>query len=146
MAALIIILKIISSLLLAYRVYMFIKLKREDKTVQFRFELMSLIENAAGYGVFLVSVLSVIDETTYVFTLGLNLINLVIVIAHNLRIVVAGDNKILIKLKIYNKKDIRGINASSFTLHVYPKKDDEIKVLAPLTHNESFNQLKYVKY
>lgn len=146
MATAIIILKILSIVLMALRVYAFVKIKLEDKSVQYRFELMSLIEHAAGYGVFIVAVLSVLDENTYVFTLGLNIVNLLIVYSHNLRIVLAGNNKILLKLKIYDKKSIRGINASSFTLHVLPRKGGEIKVIIPLTHNESFKNLKYVKY
>lgn len=141
----IITIKILACILMAVRVYSFIKIKLEDKSVNYRFELMSLIEHAAGYGVFLVSVLSVINENTYIFTLGLNIVNLLIVYSHNSRIVVAGDNKILLKLKIYDKKKIRGINASSFALHVIEKNGNEIKVIAPLTHNESFNNLKYVK-
>lgn len=146
MAALIVILKIIACILMGIRLYLYYQIKKQDKTVLFRFELMSLIEHAAGYGVFLVAVFSAINKDSYFFTLGLNFVNVLIVLSHNFRIVIAGDSKILVNLKIYDKKSIRGINATTFTLHVFPRHGNEIKVLIPLTHNEAFKNLKYVKY
>ena len=145
MPALIIILKVISVLLFGWRVYLLIRLKKLDSTMKYTFELFSMIEVAAGFAVALAGWLAVLDETTYAFTAGLNAVAIILTLTHNFRIIVAGDRMILIGMKIYTLKEIKGITAGRFSLNVFMKNGRKAVIPAPLTHNDTLRKMKYLK-
>ncbi len=145
MKTLVIILKAVSILAMAWRGAVLLKLKMEDPAAKLKFDLISTLEVATGFGLALVGWLAVLDETTYVFTAGLNALAIVLTVTHNFRIIVAGDRKIMIAMKIYSLREIKGIKAGRFTLYVLTKTNDRINVLVPLTMNTVLQKMKYLK-
>ncbi len=144
MPALIIIMKVLTALALGYRAYNIIKLYRNDTNVKIRFDLLSMLEVDAGLGLTLVALLSAVKPETYGFTLGLLIAALIVNILHAFRTIIAGDKRIMIGVKSYEFKEIRGMNASRFTLHVYAKDGQQINVTVPLTQNDVLAKMKYI--
>lgn len=145
MPALIIILKLISFLAMAWRAYVWLKLKKLDSTASYSFELFSRLEVAAGFAVALIGWLAVLNEKTYVFTACLNALAIVLTLTHNMRIVVGGDRKIVLGMKIYDLKEIKGMKTGRFSLYVFTKTMDRITILVPLTDNDTVRKMKYLK-
>ena len=142
---LIILLKILLAAVVMYRIYVLYRFKKSDTNVKFRFELMSMIELDGGITFTLVALLSAIDERTYLFTCGLLLVTIVLNIAHLCRVIVAGDKRILLGRHAYDLKEIKGMNTSRVTLHVYVYGGEKLNMIAPLTHNETLQKMKYLK-
>ena len=145
MPALIIIAKILVAAIAAYRIYKIVMFYKSDSNVKLSFDLLSTIEIDAVIGLTIISLLAKITETTYVFTLVLCLLAAVLNFFHLFRIVIAGDKKIMLRQKTYELKKIRGMNASGFTLHVYLKNGQKLKVIVPLTKNEVIRKMNYLK-
>ncbi len=144
MPALIIIMKVLTALALGYRAYNIINLYRSDTNVKIRLDLLSMLEVDAGLGLTLVALLAAVRPETYGFTLGLLIGALIVNILHAFRTIIAGDKRIMIGVKSYDLKEIRGMNASRFTLHVYPKDGQQINVTVPLTQNDVLAKMKYI--
>ena len=142
---LIILLKILLAAVAIYRIYVLFRFKKSDTNVKFRFELMSMIELDGGIAFTLVALLAAIDERSYLITCGLLLVTIVLNIAHLCRVIIAGDKRILLGRHAYDLKEIRGMNTSSVTLHVYVHGGERLHILVPLTHNETLQKMKYLK-
>ena len=145
MPALIIIAKILVAAIAAYRIYKIVMFYRSDSNVRLSFDLLSTIEIDAVIGLTIISLLARITETTYVFTLVLCLLAAVLNCFHLFRLVIAGDKKIMLRQKTYELKKIKGMNASGFTLNVYLKNGEKLKVMVPLTKNEVIRKMNYLK-
>lgn len=145
MPALIIIFKILIVAIVALRLYKIIMLFRSDKGVKLTFDLLSTIAIDAVIALTIISLLAKIDETTYVFTLCLCILTVLLNVEQLFRVVIAGDNKIMIGAKTYDFKDIKGMNAAGFTLFVYLKGGKKLKVIVPLTRNTVVRRMKYIK-
>ncbi len=144
MPTLIIIFKVLTALVMAYRIYNIIKMFRSDSNVRLRFDLLSTLELDAVIGLSLVALLSAVKPETYGFTLGLLVVALIMNVIHSFRTIIAGDKRIMIGIKSYDFKDIKGINASRFTLHVHTKDGQQINVPVPLTQNDVLAKMKYI--
>lgn len=142
---LIILLKILLAAVAIYRIYVLYRFKKSDTNVKLRFELMSMIELDGGIAFTLVALLSAVNENTYLFTSGLLAVTILLNIAHLCRVIVAGDKRILLGRRAYDLKEIKGMNTSRVTLHVYVYGGERLHILVPLTHNETLQKMKYLK-
>ena len=142
---LIILLKILLAAVAIYRIYVLYRFKKSDTNVKLRFELMSMIELDGGIAFTLVALLAAVNENTYLFTSGLLAVTILLNIAHLCRVIVAGDKRILLGRHAYDLKEIKGMNTSRVTLHVYVYGGERLHNLVPLTHNETLQKMKYLK-
>jgi hypothetical protein len=142
---LIILLKILLAAVAIYRIYVLYRFKKSDTNVKLRFELMSMIELDGGIAFTLVALLAAVNENTYLFTSGLLAVTILLNIAHLYRVIVAGDKRILLGRHAYDLKEIKGMNTSRVTLHVYVYGGERLHILVPLTHNETLQKMKYLK-
>ncbi|HAE15032.1 MAG: hypothetical protein IKF00_07550 [Solobacterium sp.] len=142
---LIILLKILLAAVAIYRIYVLYRFKKSDTNVKLRFELMSMIELDGGIAFTLVALLAAVNENTYLFTSGLLAVTILLNIAHLCRVIVAGDKRILLGRHAYDLKEIKGMNTSRVTLHVYVYGGERLHILVPLTHNETLQKMKYLK-
>ena len=145
MVALIIIFKILTALIAAYRIYKLYTFFRSDKNVRFSFDLLSMLEVDAVIGLTIIALLAKIDETAYAFTLVLCILAAVLNAAHLFRIIIAGDKRIMIGNNSFDFKELKGMNASRVTLHVYEKNGKRHDVLVPLTRNDVISRMDYIK-
>ena len=139
---LIILLKILLAAVAIYRIYVLYRFKKSDTNVKLRFELMSMIELDGGIAFTLVALLAAVNENTYLFTSGLLAVTILLNIAHLCRVIVAGDKRILLGRHAYDLKEIKGMNTSRVTLHVYVYGGERLHILVPLTHNETLQKMK----
>ena len=142
---LIILLKILLAAVAIYRIYVLYRFKKSDTNVKLRFELMSMIELDGGIAFTLVALLAAVNENTYLFISGLLAVTILLNIAHLCRVIVAGDKRILLGRHAYDLKEIKGMNTSRVTLHVYVYGGERLHILVPLTHNETLQKMKYLK-
>ncbi|MCR4855939.1 MAG: hypothetical protein K5908_07190 [Erysipelotrichaceae bacterium] len=145
MSVLIIVLKVILAIVALYRLFIMFRFRRSDTNVRFSFELMSMLEVDAVIGMTIVSLLAAIDERSYTFTIILLLASIVLNISNLFRVIVAGDSRILIGPYDFDLKDIKGMNNSRITLHVFVKGGRKIDVVVPLTNNETIRKMKYIR-
>ncbi len=145
MSALIIILKVILAVIAIIRIYITLRFKQSDRSAKFSFELMSMLEVDAVIGMSLISLLAAIDERSYGFTVGLLIVTILLNISHLFRVIIAGDKRILIGPYDYDLKDIKGMNSSRITLHVFVKGGKKIDVIVPLTINDTIRKMKYIR-
>lgn len=145
MPALIIILKVILAVIALYRIYVLLKFRSSDTNVKFKFDLTSMIEVDAGIAFSILALLAVIDEKSYAMTIALLIISIAANMMHLFRTIVAGDKRILIGIHDYDLKEIKGMNASRITLHVFVKGGKKINVIVPLTTNDTISKMKYLK-
>ncbi len=141
---LIILLKLLLAAIASYRIFIYYRFKHTDTNVKFRMELMSMIEIDGGIAFTLMSLLAAIDERSYPMTIVLLLFSIVLNIAHLFRVVVAGDNRILIGKDDYDLKQIKGMNSGRVTLNVFVKGGKRLHIMVPLTHNETLRKMKYL--
>ena len=104
-----------------------------------------MIELDGGIAFTLVELLAAVNENTYLFTSGLLAVTILLNIAHLCRVIVAGDKRILLGRHAYDLKEIKGMNTSRVTLHVYVYGGERLHILVPLTHNETLQKMKYLK-
>ena len=142
---LIILLKILLEAVAISRIYVLYRFKKSDTNVKLRFELISMIELDGGIAFTLVALLAAVNENTYLFTSGLLAVTILLNIAHLCRVIVAGDKRILLGRHAYDLKEIKGMNTSRVTLHVYVYGGERLHILVPLTHNETLQKMKYLK-
>lgn len=136
MPVVIIIEKLLILAVYASAIYMIVSFKNENSGTKIEFDTISKLEMSMVTGVSLVSLVSVINPKTYLFTAGLCLISVVAIIFIRQRIVLAGDRKVLLKGKSYRIKDVIALGAGMFTLHVKVKNNDkDLKIYVPLTSN-----------
>lgn len=109
-----------------------VNLYRADTGVRMKFDWMSYLNISGTVGLTLVSLLSVIQESTYIFTAGLTAVSIVMVWFLKLRLMIAGDHKALLGSKMIDLKDIRRVYAKFMTLYVITK-NGTIKLYAPVT-------------
>lgn len=109
-----------------------VNLYRADTGVHMKFDWMSYLNISGTVGLTLVSLLSVIQENTYVFTAGLTAVSIGMVWFLKLRLMIAGDHKALLGSKMIDLKDIRRVYAKFMTLYVITK-NGTIKLYAPVT-------------
>lgn len=110
--------------------------KHNDTSVKFDFDFLSRLEIAAGIGLALVSLVSVIDPRTYAFTAGLCALSIILAFIQSRRIILAGDHNVLIKGKSYPLEQLKGLRTGMFTLKVAMKSmDKELSIYVPLTSN-----------
>ncbi len=141
---LIILLKILLAAAALYRIYILYRFKKSDQNVRLKFDLVSYIELDAGIAFTLVGLLAAIDERSYGITAGLLLFAVFLNLYHLSRMIIAGDKRILIGRHDYDLKEIKGMNASRLTLHVFVKGGKKHHILVPLTLNETLQKMKYL--
>lgn len=118
---------------LFYNVY---TLKKEDSGYKFELDLISRLEFMAGIGLALVAIISNITPEAYSFTCILCVLSLIIGYFHQKRLILAGNQKVLIKGKIIPIKKIKKLGTSMFSLHVYLKNEAKpLRIYVPLTSN-----------
>ena len=141
---LIILLKTVLAAIALYRIYVLYRFKKSDTNVRFKLELMSMIEVDGVIAFTLVSLLAAIDERSYLITTGLLVFSIVMNVLHLNRVIFAGDHRILIGRNDYDLKEIKGMNASRVTLHVFAKGGKRLHIIVPLTMNETLQKMKYL--
>ncbi len=109
-----------------------VNLYRADTGVRMKFDWMSYLNISGTVGLTLVSLLAVIQESTYIFTAGLTAVSIIMVWFLKLRLMIAGDHKALLGSKMIDLKDIRRVYAKFMTLYVITK-NGTIKLYAPVT-------------
>ena len=109
-----------------------VNLYRADTGVRMKFDWMSYLNISGTVGLTLVSLLAVIQESTYTFTAGLTAVSIIMVWFLKLRLMIAGDHKALLGSKMIDLKDIRRVYAKFMTLYVITK-NGTIKLYAPVT-------------
>ena len=113
-------------------VYSVLKLYQADTGVKMKFDWLSWMNISGTIGLTLVSMLSVINESTYVFTIGLIIVTILMVWFLKERLMIAGDHKAMLGSKMIDLKDIRRVYAKFMTLYVITK-NGTIKLYAPVT-------------
>ena len=141
---LIIILKILLVLISVYRIYILILFRRSDKNVRFSFDLFSMLEIDGCIALSLIGLLSRVTKDTYAFTVCILVLAILLSYSELHRMIIAGDNRILIGKDAYAFKEIKGMNASRTTLFNYTKDGKTIKVIVPLSRNETIRKMKYI--
>ncbi|MBQ4253985.1 MAG: hypothetical protein II712_04070 [Erysipelotrichaceae bacterium] len=144
MPAAIIIAKILTAAAVIWRIYLLISFRLSDTNVRFKFDLLSMIAIDGVIAVTLVAVLSTINETTYVFTLVINLLALALNLYQSWRTVVAGDKRILLGFRSYDLTQIKGISNSRISLYVHLKNGSRITIPVPLTASEVLRKMKHL--
>ncbi len=139
-----IVLKVILAALFVYRAYLLIRFIRSDKNVKLKFDLLSYLEIDAGLALTLIGLLASAKQANS-FTIGILVLAILLNVLHIKRVIVAGDSRILIGNRDFDLKDIKGMNASRTTLHVYLKGGEKIDVVVPLSKNETIRKMKYLK-
>ncbi len=137
MLVILILLKI--GILLSYSsiIFMIYNLKKKDDSVKVQLDLLSRLEVFAVIGLNLIGVVSVINHDTYVFTCGLCILGIVLVLLEKNRLIIAGDKWVILKGKQYRIKNITRLETSLFTLKVYIKENkNPLSICVPLTSNE----------
>lgn len=140
----IIILKVITALLFLYRLYIVLKFRNSDKNVRLSFDLLSYIEIDMGLAITVIALLANAKDAQG-FTIGILLLAILLNVLHLNRTVIAGDQRILIGRRSFDLRDIRGMNASRITLHIYVKGGEKIDVVVPLSKNETIRKMKYIR-
>ena len=136
MPVVIIIEKLLILAVYASVIYMIASFKKEDNQTKIEFDTLSKLEMSMVTGVSLVSLVSVINPKTYLFTAGLCLISVIAIVFIKQRIILAGDRMVLLKGKSYRIKDVKALGTGMFTLHVKVKNNDkDLKIYVPLTSN-----------
>lgn len=123
---------------------MILRFRKTDTNVKISFDLFSYIEIDAVLGLTVIALLSRTD-TVQGFTVGLILVAMALNILHLFRVIIAGDNRILIGINDYDLDQIKGMNASLVTLHVFIKGGKKMHIVVPLTKNETIRKMKYIK-
>ncbi len=140
----IIILKAITAALFLYRIYKVLKFRNSDSNVALSFDLLSYIELDAGLAITAIALLAN-AKNAQGFTIGILLLATLLNVLHLNRIVIAGDRRILIGQRSFDLKDIKGMNASRITLHVYVKGGEKINVVVPLSKSDTIKKMKYIR-
>lgn len=116
--------------------WMLFQFKKQDKGVKIEFDLLSRLELSLGVGLALVGLVSVINPTTYTFTLGLCILSILVGYMHRKRMVVAGDTMVLFKGKAWPIKSIIKLGSGMFTLKIFTKDNQKgYRIYVPLTSN-----------
>jgi len=124
---------IVNYLLTIKLIYQFKKVENKSKL---EFDLLSSIEISTCIGLNLVSLVAVIDSSTYVFTLFLSILGIVIAATQRYRIILVGEKKILFKGAIYEIKDIKKLGTGMFTLKIITRQNTNgYNIFIPLTSN-----------
>lgn len=110
--------------------------KQQDRHVKVEFDLLSRLEICIGIGLGLVSLVAVINPSTYGFTLGLCLLSIAVAQFQRYRMILAGDRYVLFMGKAHPYKEITGLGTGMFTLKVQTKdKPSGHSIYVPLTSN-----------
>ena len=117
-----------------------IKLYRADTGVHMKFDWLSWLNISGTIGFTLVSLFAVINSSTYVFTVCLILVSILLVWFLKLRLMIAGDHKVLLGSKMIDQSDIRKVSARLLTLYVETK-NGTIRLYAPVTERSVTMQL-----
>jgi len=117
-----------------------LRLYHEDIGVKLRFDWLSMLNISGTVGLTLVSLFAAIDSSVYVFTACLIAITIAMVWFLNVRLMIAGDHKALLGLKLIELKDIRSVSAKFMTLYVETK-TETIRLYAPVTERSVTMQL-----
>ena len=141
---LIILLKVLLAAAALYRVYILYRFQKSDQNVRLKFDLVSYIELDAGIAFTLVCLLAAVDERSYAVTAGLLLFTVILNLYHLNRVIIAGDQRILIGRHDFDLKEIKGMNASRVTLNIFVKGGKKLHVMVPLTLNETLQKMKYL--
>ena len=120
--------------------YLTIKLIYQFKKMEYKakleFDLLSSIEISTCIGLNLVSLVAVIDPSTYIFTLCLSILGIVIAATQRYRIILVGDKKILFKGAFYDIRDIKKLGTGMFTLKIITRQNASgFNIFIPLTSN-----------
>ncbi len=137
MLVILVLLKI--GILLSYSsiIFMIYNLKKKDNSVKVQLDLLSRLEVFAVIGLNLIGVVSVINQDTYVFTCGLCILGIALVLIEKYRLIIVGEKRVILKGKQYQIKNITRLEASLFTLKVYVKENkNPLSICVPLTSNE----------
>lgn len=129
-------------------IVMVLRFRKTDKTAKLEFDLISRLELCAGAGIALVSLVSVIDPSTYVFTACLCLLSILLALFEKNRIILAGDKMMLVKGKTYKTKDTASVETGMFTLKLRVRTSpDPLSIYVPLTSNRVLREciLPHVK-
>lgn len=117
-------------------VMMVLQFKKLDRNVKIEFDLLSKIELSAAVGIALVGLVSVIDPTTYVFTLVLCLCSIGLTLLQRYRMILAGDTMVLFRGKAHPIRTITKLGTGMFTLKIYLKnRPKPVSIYVPLTSN-----------
>lgn len=148
MTILLIVEKILIVAVYASIISMVMKFRKTEKSAKLEFDLISRLELCAGAGIALVSLVSVIDPSTYVFTACLCLLSILLALFEKSRIILAGDKLMLVKGKTYPIKDTLSLETGMFTLKIRVRNcADALSIYVPLTSNRVLREciLPHVK-
>ena len=142
--ALIIFLKALSAILLLYRLYILLRFYKSDKNVRFSLDIPSMIEVDGTLAISFLVLLMRIDEKAYFFSCLLGILAVGMNLLQSRRVIFAGENRILIGNRDFDLSQIKGMNASRFSLNVYIKGGEKIRIIVPLSTNETIRRMKYL--
>ena len=109
-----------------------VKLYREDTGVKMKFDWLSYLNISGTVGLTLVSLFAVVDPSTYTFTACLCAVSIAMVWFLKVRLMIAGDHKVLLGNKIIDLRDIRSVHTKLMTLYVETK-NGTIRLYGPVT-------------
>lgn len=121
-----------------------VKLYQEDSGVHMKFDWLSMMNISGTIGLTLVSLIAVIDASTYAFTLSLLIITVAMVWFLKIRLMITGDHKVLLGNHMIEHSSIKKVYSRFMTLYIDTKDQKTIKLYAPVT-DRSVTMLLYEK-
>ena len=141
MSFIIIAFKIIIVLSYGHIVFKLYKAKSKDNSIKFEFDLLSSLELCVSTALSLISLLSVIKPSTYVFTIVICIIAVILVVCQSFRIILVGNNYSFIRCKLVNNKHIVKLSAEKMFFLSIKTKSNEQLIYVPLTSNNRLKKL-----